>query len=403
MPGPHRVSARRLRQAPLDVLRELSATGERTVRFRLGRQEVLLLLDPDLITEVLTRLHRDTAKDNVIWSGLRRGVRPRSGPSQMSSLDHGEHLSVRRLVQPAFGTGRLEAHEQVLEREVRRVVGSWQGEVEDVYAQMLILAASVMGEVALGYPFGKRISEITGGVDSLLQSVRSPVSSLGLMLAGYKTEVRAAETRDGLVAFMAEALRSQRLTDGGALSLLAASDGPPERLAEDATVLLLAGVDTSAAALTWLAYLLSRHPRVREQLLSGEVEPLWCALETVRLYPSAWYTGRRPLRPLDVGGEQVEAHSLILISPVLTQRDARFFDAPDEFRPERWREPRWPRHAFFPFGAGGRKCLGERLSLAELTVMASALAPLRLEPADDLEMHFGTSLVPAGPLTLRLG
>jgi cytochrome P450 len=384
------------------VLRELSAAEERTVRFRLGRQEVLLLLDPDLIGELLTRLHRDTAKDNVIWSGLRRGVRPRSGRSQMSSLDHGEHLAVRRLVQPAFATGTLEIHERVLEREVCRVVESWQGQVEDVYAQMLLLAASVMGEVALGYPFGTRIGEITGGVDTLLQCVRSPVSSRGLMLAGLKTELRAAEVRDGLVTFMAEALRSGQLTDGGALSLLAASDGPLERLAEDATLLLLAGVDTSAAALTWLAYLLSRHPRVREQLVSGEVEPLWCALETVRLYPSAWSTGRRPFRALNLGGEHVEANSLILISPALTQRDARFFDAPDEFRPDRWRQPSWPRYAFFPFGGGGRKCLGEKLSLAELSLMASALAPLPLEPADDLEMHFGTSLVPAGPLTLQM-
>ncbi len=61
-----------------------------------------------------------------------------------------------------------------------------------------------------------------------------------------------------------------------------------------------------------------------------------------------------------------------MVSSWITQRDPRWFEAPLEFRPERFLEPaRWPRGAYFPFGLGDRACPGTAMAMIDL---AAALA-----------------------------
>ena len=58
----------------------------------------------------------------------------------------------------------------------------------------------------------------------------------------------------------------------------------------------------------------------------------------------------------------------VLVSQYATHRSPRWFEEPASFRPERWLEgleDRLPRGAYFPFGAGTRKCLGDQFALLE--------------------------------------
>jgi cytochrome P450 len=67
----------------------------------------------------------------------------------------------------------------------------------------------------------------------------------------------------------------------------------------------------------------------------------------------------------------------LLISQYVTHRDPRFFNAPDEFQPERWMgdlEKSLPRGAYFPFGAGTRKCLGDQFALLEGRIIILEIA-----------------------------
>jgi cytochrome P450 len=62
----------------------------------------------------------------------------------------------------------------------------------------------------------------------------------------------------------------------------------------------------------------------------------------------------------------VKKGSLLFGVPFIIQRDARFFDDPDEFRPERWAnnlEKQLPRHVYIPFGGGPRFCVGNTFAL----------------------------------------
>jgi cytochrome P450 len=72
---------------------------------------------------------------------------------------------------------------------------------------------------------------------------------------------------------------------------------------------------------------------------------------------------------VEIDGTKIPKGSHVLVSQYVTQRDPRHFSNPEAFDPSRWLDPEFekslPKGAYFPFGAGSRKCLGEFFALAE--------------------------------------
>ena len=122
--------------------------------------------------------------------------------------------------------------------------------------------------------------------------------------------------------------------------------------------------------------------------------------ESMRLYPPAWIVGRRAINEYPVGDYVLPPRTIVLLSPWITQRDARFFQRPDRFEPERWTpefKQSLPPFAYFPFGGGARRCIGEAFAWTELVLVTAAIAQhwkLRLVP--------GHPVVPQPVVTLRL-
>ncbi len=113
--------------------------------------------------------------------------------------------------------------------------------------------------------------------------------------------------------------------------------------------------------------------------------------EALRLYPPAWAIGRKALEAFTIGGFEIPANSICIVSPYVVQRDARWFPDPEKFDPERWtpeaREAR-PKFSYFPFGGGARVCIGERFAWMEGVIVMAAIAQkwrFRLEPGQHVE------------------
>ena len=177
---------------------------------------------------------------------------------------------------------------------------------------------------------------------------------------------------------------------------------------DEALTLFLAGHETTANALTWTWYLLSRNPECEARLhqeidavLDGrdpgfdDVPRLRYAemvlAEAMRLYPPAWAIGRMAKTACEIGGVEIAAKSICIVSPYVMQRDARYFPEPDRFDPERWtpeqRDAR-PKFTYFPFGGGARVCIGERFAWMEGVLLLTTLArkwKLRLAPGHRVE------------------
>ncbi len=108
--------------------------------------------------------------------------------------------------------------------------------------------------------------------------------------------------------------------------------------------------------------------------------------EVLRLYPPVHFIDRRPLEDVELDGEAIEAGTFLLISPLLTHRDPRFYPEPERFDPRRWSDQAGegrPRYAFLPFGGGPHTCIGMTLARMELTLVIAALATRwRLRPSE---------------------
>jgi len=107
----------------------------------------------------------------------------------------------------------------------------------------------------------------------------------------------------------------------------------------------------------------------------------------MRLYPPAYGLGREAIDDCEIGGYRVRARTQIFMFQWATQRDARFYDEPLEFKPERWTDQfieRLPKYAYFPFGGGPRACIGASFAMMEIIlVLATIGQKFRLQLVHD--------------------
>ena len=191
-----------------------------------------------------------------------------------------------------------------------------------------------------------------------------------------------------------------------------------EQLRSQILTLMLAGYETTASALTWTWYLLSKHPwaveRVRREVreaLDGrppryaDIEQLpytrMVLNESLRLFPPAWTLGRRALGEDQIGGYTIPQNTVIAICIYSLHRHPAFWDEPEAFNPERFSpENSAGRHkfAYIPFGAGPRQCIGNNFGLMEACLIIACIAQ-RFE----LQLMPGVEADPQALFVLRPG
>ncbi|MBE9376617.1 cytochrome P450 [Saccharopolyspora sp. HNM0983] len=187
---------------------------------------------------------------------------------------------------------------------------------------------------------------------------------------------------------------------------------------------LLASAELPSTALAWVLYELGTRERERDAL-RAEARDLTAAVarlargheladvlprtrafvhEVLRLHPPAWLMARRMPAAARLGEHHVAPGDSVVFSPYLVHRDPRWWQAPDEFRPQRWlaeHPPHAPR-AYLPFGAGPRICYGAHLGTAVLCLTVARIVAeyrLRLPGASRVEPRFA---VPLRPANLRM-
>jgi cytochrome P450 len=216
--------------------------------------------------------------------------------------------------------------------------------------------------------------------------------------------------------------RASGVDNGDLLSmLLAARDDDGSRmtdrqLRDESITIFLAGHETTTNALSWTWMLLAQNSEVEAKLheeldrvLGGRapnVEDManlrytnQVITESMRLYPPAWGMARVAIEDTEIAGYPIPKGCGVSLAQWVVHRDPRWFDAPLEFRPERWEgdlAKRLPRFAYFPFGGGPRQCIGNNFAVMEASLLLAALAQkfrISLMP--------GKEIIPAASITLR--
>jgi cytochrome P450 len=212
-------------------------------------------------------------------------------------------------------------------------------------------------------------------------------------------------------------LLQSRDEDGSRLS--------PRQVRDQVMTLMFAGHDTTALTLTWCWYLLAQHVEVETKLhtelahvLGGRAPAVddvpnlhYTAMvvnEVLRLYPPAWGIAREAVEDCEIGGYRVPKGSIVLMSQAVMHRDARYFDDPDSFKPERWANglaKQLPKYAYFPFGGGQRLCIGNGFALMESALLIGTIAQrYRFTLAADhrVEPHAALTLRPRSGMPMVL-
>jgi len=372
------------------------------VPMRFGPRRAVLFYHPDAIEEVLVTRSRDFVKSPGV-----RLLRPLLGDGLLLS-ERDFWLRQRRLVQPAFHRQRMAAYGEVMTAYAGRRLGDWkEGDVLDVHDEMMSLTQAVVAKTLFDAEVSDEAHEVGTASHVLMQDFGARLGSLFQLLPSWvptpaNVRARRAIQRLDQVVYRMIAARRQSAEDrGDLLSILLhaqdADDGTvmsDQQVRDEVMTLFMAGHETTAVALSWSWYLLAQHPeadgRLAEELRTvlGGRPPTAADLprlpytemvvtESMRLYPPAYALGRQAATSTEVAGHSIARGVIVILPTLVVQRDPRWFEEPEAFRPERWedeRARRLPRYAYFPFGGGPRQCIGNGFAMMEAVLLLAAIA-----------------------------
>ena len=418
---------------PIAFLEHTSRTYGDIAFFRLGSVNVYFVSHPDLVKEVLI-----TQRTSFTLSPLRERLRPVVGHGLFTS--GGDlHAQQRRLMQPVFRKSRIEGYAESMAALARRTRDRWQpGQEIDSTEEMMQVTMFIASHALFGHDIEEDAEAVSSNMTLLLEyftRLVSPFFSLLLKLPLPSTLRFRAAVRD-LDAVIYRMIDQRRANPGNGDDLLTrlmqAKDDETQaqmteqQLRDELLTLLIAGHETTANLVGWTLFLLARAPD-KDALVHAELKAVlgdrpgftaadvdrlpylrYVIMEGLRLYPSGWFIGRRALADVRLGGYDVPKDSVVMLSQYVMQRDARFYDAPAEFRPERWVndfERALPRGAFFPFSAGDRHCIGEGFAWQEaLLILATLVERWRFElvPGQNIKPRPSVTLRPDRPIRMRV-
>ncbi len=441
-PGPRASSAlrhlRALQHDPIRWFTQMTAQYGDCVRIRLGASDLFLINHPDLVEEVLVKKPRHFSKGRVM-----RKMRRVIGDGLLTS-EGAVHRSQRRLSQPAFHRARVDSYAQMMIKCALKTRAQWELHTEkhdansllDVNASMKHLTMAVVGKTMMSVDLEGENADLGATMTDLMDAFNWLVlPGFGLIeqlpLRKSQRFRRARARLNAMIYRLIEERRRDNRDRGDLLSMLMlASDENGAQMSDlqvrdEAMTIFIAGHESQTNALNWVWVLLAQNPAAETKLhdelnrvLDGRAP---CAndyanltytkmllQETLRLYAPVWTIGRCATSDVQIGGYRVPKGSPVMMSPYVLGRDARFYENPSVFEPERWRGDAHlsrPKYAYFPFGAGPRLCIGEAFAWMEAVLLVATLAQkFRLKLPDDapIEPQAVVTVGPKGGLKMLL-
>ncbi len=409
---------------------------------KMGPQPVFFINHPDLVRDMLVVNAHKFIKGRALQRSkvlLGNGLLTNEGA---------DHLRQRRMIQPAFHRARIAEYARSMVMYADQMADSWHdGDVRDIDQEMMHLTLRIVGKTLFN-------AEVGDDADRIGKAMTTMVELFNFLLLPFSEWLeklpfpqsirfkRARRTLDDIVYGIINERRRSGEDKGDLLSMLLLAqdedDGSTmtdEQVRDEALTLFLAGHETTANALTWTWYLLSQNPEAEaklhaeldavlstggnpsgsegvvskaDTLPTGRVSALRVPTmddipnlkytesvlaESMRLYPPACAIGRNVVEAHEFNGFTAAPGTLILSSPYVMHRDARFWDDPLAFNPERWEsqsvKEAGQRNTYFPFGGGIRRCIGESFAWAEGIMLLATLArkwKLALVPGQQIDM-----------------
>ncbi len=371
----------------------------------LGRKTTFVCA-PDLVQSLLVdqagALERDDFLLRALVPALGRGVLTADGAAWRSQ---------RRTAAPVFRHDRIAAFVPAMSAAAEATAARWRtreaSDPIDMLGEMMRATFDVIVATMISDEGGL---DVTGFARRVSDYLDQTPWKMGLTLLGAPAWTphpgwlkgrRSARYMRRTIQSTIEARRQRGDSGQDLLSLLLAAHDPETgagmsdaSLVDNLLTFVAAGHETTALALAWTFSLLAEYPRVADRMreemntsraaaggtldLAGLNYTRQVVMEVMRLYPPAPMIARRAARPVMLGTTIVPAGRSIQVPVYAIHRHRALWAAPDMFDPDRFapaaRAAR-PRHAYLPFGAGPRICIGANFAMTECVAVLAALVP----------------------------
>ncbi|HEY2444228.1 MAG TPA: cytochrome P450 [Rhizomicrobium sp.] len=410
------------------------------VRERLPFMPAVVVSDPQTVRRILLDNVQNYRKDRL----LHRILSPTLS-NGLLLVDGEQWRRQRRAVAPMFSRAAVANTARVMKDAaddlVNRLLENTDSGVVDVAQEATGATLDVLQRTIFSQGIGAGTDEFRTHMRCYFDSIGrlDPFDVLGLPAFFPRwTKWRARASMRFFDAAVDTVVAARRSTfaqnpgerPGDILTLLLEARDPEtgERLSEEElrsniVTLIAAGHETTANALTWSLFLLSRNP-VWQDRVSMEAQRALAAgsgwdcdrlattraviEEALRLYPPIAAISRVAIKADRLAGCPIGAGTMVIVAPYVIHRHRLIWEHPDEFDPERFlgeNRMRVNRYSYLPFGAGPRICLGAAFALQEATILlASIAARFALAPAPGVEVEplLRITLRPRGGLPLIL-
>jgi cytochrome P450 len=403
---------------PLGMMLEGALEFGSVVRFNFGPMIAHLVSSPDGARHVLQENNhnygRQTRGYQIMSETLGDGLLTTEGDFWRRQ---------RRIEQPAFHRDRIAGFAALMTSAAEAMVKRWRGSATpdtafDLTPELLRVTLRILGLSMFGIDLSEEADNIGKALVTVLHHTTEHSRNIFRIPDVIPTPANrrfkeALRALDRIVFGMIAERRREGRDHGDLLSmLLAARDEETgegmddQQLRDELVTILLAGHETTAMALSWTFYLLSKSPPVRRRLQAelGEVLGGRSATladlpklrylrmvieESMRLYPPAWAVFRSATGDDVVDGFAIPAGSIVIISPYVTHRLPSLWEDPEGFDPERFatEDPNRPRYAYYPFGGGPHLCIGNNFAMLEAQLVLATVA-----------QHYRLDVVPGHPV-----
>jgi cytochrome P450 len=395
---------------PIRLFEHLKRTYGTISKYRFLGTYIVFVNDPRYIREILITQGSSFVKERTL-----QRMKILLGEGLITS-DDPIHMRHRKMMAPAFHRQRVMGYADAIVGITSSNVSPWKaGDVVDANATMMVLSLEIIARTLFDTEVTDQVRGINDDTNAIMRLYNFLVAFpkleqfLHLPIPGVIQFRRSLARLDAVVDAMVRTRRDEMANGqgqdrGDLLSLLVASryeaeagDQPgaaplgmtDRQIRDEVLTIFLAGYETVANALTWTWYLLSQNPEVEARMHRELDEVLgvghdrklptlesYGALryteqvfaEAMRLYPPAWAMGRKSTETVTLGEYTIPPGAHFFFSQYVMHRSPEYFPDPLRFDPERFSpENKADREKFtyFPFGGGGRQCIGESFAWME--------------------------------------
>ncbi|WP_433726646.1 cytochrome P450 [Nocardia sp. CA-129566] len=345
------------------------------------------------------------------------------GEHSVLLADEDAHRRVRGLLMPAFNGAALRGYRSMITELAHAEAASWKpGHDTSILQAMNRLTLDIIITVVFGVTDPETKAELVRRLDAIINI--PPAIFIGFIfprLQRIPPWKGFADNQARIDAILYREIRSRRAATDlhdrtDVLSRLIRVEADTDEPLTDAELrdqlisLLLAGHETTAAALAWTLWELARNAELqataRAAALDGDEKYLEAVLkEGMRRHTVIVSTARKLTQPTVIAGHRLPEGTVVNTSILLAHNDPRNHPQPEEFRPDRFLGANPAPNTWLPFGGGVRRCLGAGFALTEGTIILSEiLTRWELTTTRDREQPYVRNIttVPKHNAVLRL-